>query len=51
MNTYELKVLLVVKVDAPDECDAVELMDEALGEGDYINYEITHMDITGISEA
>jgi hypothetical protein len=50
MNTYELVVTMTVKVEAPDDSDAVELVDEALGEGDYAGYEVTAMNIHGIKE-
>lgn len=50
MNTYEMIVTATVRVECFEEADAVDLTEEAFGEGDYGAYEVTSMRISGIKE-
>lgn len=50
MNTYSMTVTMQVEVDAYEEADAVDLIDENFGEGEYAACRVTEMKITGIKE-
>ena len=45
-----MKVVQYLVVEAHDEADAVEFIDEALGEGDYPGYIVEAMNIDAIQE-
>ena len=50
MNTYKFCVELELTVDALEESDAVDVLEDGLSEGDYAGYKVTKMTIKGISE-
>lgn len=45
-----MTVCVEVEVEAFDEADAVETIEDAFGEGDYGSYETNSLKITGIRE-
>lgn len=51
MNTYKMMVCLEVSVDAFNEADAVEMVDEEFGEGSLGVITIDKLSITNISES
>lgn len=51
MNTYKMQVVLEVELEAMDEADACDLVEENFGEGDFPGGNICEMNMYNIREA
>lgn len=50
MNSYKMTVTLDITVEAYDEADVVEIVEEVFGEGDYGLVNVDSMKVNGIKE-
>lgn len=51
MNTYKVTVAVEVEVESFDESDAVDLVEDAFGTGDYSGYKVTKFVVRNIQES